>query len=212
MRAIIFLLIVFILGLIMVLGTKYCEAQELRIKVVRVPGVRALKAKEVRKAVRISIRDFLSKATDRPIAVTFAKLQPDPCYSLNTLGTRYDQYKCLRAYTDSVDMGVGYDVLYMMMPPIIDNKVEWVAGMAWICNNFGVGNAVKKIFPGAQFADRWGLSVIPFSHEVLHSFGASHISEPPNIMNPDSGYQQSQNPWPLPVLEETREQIRECLN
>lgn len=183
---------------------------EIKIHVVRVPGIRALKAREALKVVRIGLRDFLRPATGQPTTVKMSKLPLDPCASLNTLETRAEYFFCMRDYTDSLDLGVGYDSLYVMAPPIIEEGIEWTAGMGWICNNFALGNAVKKIFSGATFVDRWKLAVLPFAHEEGHNLGAQHTLET-SFMSPDATFRAGENPWPLPVLEQTKQEIRECL-
>lgn len=181
---------------------------DIRIKVVVVPGVRQLSLANAKKAVRLGIKLYLSKAYDGAIDYRISRLSYDPCPGMSDIASRSARFFCLRDWDNANDIGVGYDVLYIMLPPMPDDKgIYWVAGQSWVCSNFATGNAKINVFKGSTFRDRWRTAVIPFSHECGHALGASHTLER-SIMSPDAG--QDYDKWPMDVLPETVQQIREC--
>lgn|GEM_PF-3316172 len=106
-------------------------------------------------------------------------------------------------------------VYYVVLPPMIDQGQQWIAGLSnGVCNPYhgvSIGNAEYKNNKGQL---RSVQSTEVMAHELGHQLGAQHDdSYPISIMNSDANrYINDKLPYTLPNFsEQSKQSIKRCL-
>lgn len=183
-------------------------AQAERLNIVTVGGYMAVSQEAAREIYRQAGPYF--KAMGLVLRVEWKHLETNPCAKYHTYFTQTEELFCLNAQ--------GFDkkgvATYFMLPPVVTvnepygPQTAWIMGVAFLCGNVGVGNAIEKQFyNGAVGPSRIAHGATLVAHETGHNFCAKHISRKPNLMDPDANAHTEEYGGQLPVLPETIRQV-----
>jgi len=184
-------------------------AQAERLNIVTVGGYMAVSQEAAREIYKQAGPYF--KAMGLVLRVEWAHLPVNPCEKYHSYFSQTKELLCLQ----SLGLDKRGVATYFMLPPVVTvdeaygPQTAWIMGVAFLCGNVGVGNAIEsQFYKGVPGPSRIPHDATLIAHETAHMFCARHIDRKPNLLHPNANVFTDVFGGQIPVMPETVRQIK----
>jgi len=183
--------------------------QAQRLNIVQVGGYLAVSQEAAKEIYRRSAWYFSELGL--VLRVRFGSIGSNPCANLHSIFTPSSELHCF----DKLGIDRPRTITFFMTPPYVTveeaygPQTAWIAGLAFLCGNVAMGNAVEyRLRNGITGPSLLNHDATILAHETSHTLCAKHIDKAENLMHPAANEFTDKYLGRIPVLPETKLQVK----